>query len=99
MAHSTDVLYDYIADRDGNLTVVKTQDVEPVLKAIHYVPTAVDKAKYLKSNQWYLGSVPSVIGLEWARQHGVRYLSREWKEIAVKKLRHDPEFSKLKIRF
>lgn len=97
-AQPGDILYDYITDRNGGLKIVKTQDVEPILKTVHFLPDAMSKRKYLKSNNRYMGSIPSVIGLQWAEEAGVRYLSREWKEVAVRKLK-TPEFSKLKLRF
>ena len=91
------VSYEY-ETKGGFLTIRKTQDVEPIIKAVHDMPDQITAAKYRRQATRYIGSVPAVIGLQWAKEAGVRYLSKEWREVCVRKLK-EPEWSKLKLRF
>lgn len=73
------VNYKYTQE-DGKLHIVKTQDVEEAIRAIR----AVERPK--GKNMHYLGSIPNVIALEWAKESGTRLYTKEWLEYAKKKL-------------
>lgn len=95
---ANEILYEYAAHSDGTLKILKTQDCEQILKTVHHIPEMTSMKKLLKANQRYLGTVPNVIGLQWANEAGVRMFSREWHEVVKKKF-HDPQWAKLKVTY
>lgn len=92
------VNYSYEYTSDGKLVVIKTQDVEPIINAIHHMPDVMDRRKIAKAARRYLATVPNIIALQWAKESGTRLYSKEWQEVVMKKLKTD-EFRKLKIEY
>jgi len=82
---------------EGRFSIVKTQDVEPMLRAIHELPDLAKRRQYAQGRR-LLGSVPNVIALQWARESGLRLYSTEWMQYARKKLQSG-EFAKLRVQY
>lgn len=81
-----------------DVSLVKQQDCEPIIKAIHEVPDMVRRVVNTQSSNRYIGSVPNLIAVEWAKEWGVRLYSHEWKQKAAYRLKNDPNWSKLRVR-
>ena len=81
---------------DGGVTVVRTQDVEAVIKACHEerltAPSKHGHAAWRK-----IGSIPLVIAEQWSSECGASIGTREFAAYAKKKLM-DGEFAKFRIR-
>ncbi len=89
------IRYRYAYDKaDGNLIISKTQNVDELLRAINFLEAP--RNTYGKSLK-YLGSIPNVLALEWAKECGHPLYSKEWKEYSLKKLR-SIEYAKLRPR-
>lgn len=90
--------YKYNTDRDGNLvSVEKVQDVEPIISAVSAYGDLCRTRRTRDAAQQYVGSIPTVLGLQLAKESGTKYLSREWIEVVKKKMK-DPDFKKLVVR-
>lgn len=88
-----DIKTEFIADNDGYLHEVKTQDVEPIIK----------EAKYLKDMHggvspdkevWLMARIPMLVWHEWIIKYG-RFFDRD--EKLVRKLVNDYNYSKFRI--
>lgn len=89
-----------VPDTTGvGFSIIKTQDCENIIKAIGELPDHAKRRLYNKSNQRLLGTVPNILAVSWAKEWGVRLYGKEWLEKAAKRLRHDPEWSKLKVQY
>ena len=83
-------------DLKSTFHLVKTQDCEPIMKAISAIP-AEQRAKFnTQRGHKYLGSVPNVVALSWAKEWGVRLYSKEWQAKSVDRLKHDPTWNRLR---
>lgn len=89
---------EYIIDSADEFHIVKVQDCSAILRAIKETPDHISSAYAAKSAMKYLGSVPNLIALNWAKEWGVKLYSHEWMEKARKRLMHDPDWSSLKVR-
>lgn len=98
--HNAPVLSRYIDTNNRNAEVgfalLKQQDVEPIMKAIAEMPDHMVKQR-INASQKYIGSVPNVMAVAWAKEWGVRLYSREWTEKARKRL-DDPDYAALRIK-
>lgn len=86
------------ASDPGRVTIIKTQNVDAILRTIHELPEHMSRRKVAKSGQRLIGTVPNVIALKWAQESGLRLYSKEWMAYARKKL-DDPEWAKLKVSY
>lgn len=80
---------------DGNLTVLRTQDVEPILdhnKALQNTPQK--RAETFR----HVGSVPNVLIEKWILEEGAPVLSMNTYEFArfIKRKLNDPDYRWLK---
>ena len=81
-------------DGDGSkFHVRRTYDVEPALKRNQKLrENGAGKGETF----WHIGSIPTVILEQWAREAGVNVMGPEMDEIIKRKLL-DPDFQKLRI--
>ncbi len=93
---------EHIVDGDksaGEFHIVKTQDCEDILKVIKEMPDHnMKQIINTQKGHRYLGSVPNLIAVEWAKEWGVRLYSKEWNEKAARRLKHDPDWNSLRMR-
>lgn len=84
-------------DTSTGFHLVKEQDCEQIIKAIKAAPEHMVRRRVNTQNsQRYIGSVPNVLAIAWAKEWGVRVYSKEWTERVVKRLKHDPNWSLLR---
>lgn len=98
--HNSPVLERYIDTNNRNAEVgfalLKQQDVEPIMKAIAEMPDHMMKRRIDASTK-FIGTVPNVMAVAWAKEWGVKLYSREWTERARKRL-DDPDYSGLRLK-
>ena len=88
-------VFDRIVDDTDpdTLHVVKTQDVEGVMKAMKEVTTfAPARRSSTQDSQKLVGSVPTLVAYMWAKECGVQLHSKEWLQKARARLKHDPDY-------
>lgn len=84
----------FLFDADGNtVRVIRTQDTEPILDALkerstHYTTNLGGSGKYL-------GTIPPIVAVEWAKECGAAIGTKEWLVYAKKKLKSN-EWLRLK---
>ncbi len=88
--HAMPGVREQVVSKDGVVTITKTQDAQPMFDAIRAV-------KDLPKNPTmrYVGSIPLILGQQWARECGAAIGTKQWREYAHKKLKSG-EFSKLR---
>lgn len=83
-------------DRSG-FHIVKQQDCEAIIKAIQAAPEHMVRQRLNTQNsQKYLGSVPNILAIAWAKEWGVRLYSKAWTERVAQRLRNDPNWRQLR---
>lgn len=86
-----------IIDEADKFHILKTQDVEPILKSIQRLPEMQTFKRHL--NPLRLKAViPNVIAVQWARESGTKLYSKDWLAFVGKKLK-DPDFQKLRLDY
>ena len=82
-------------DEETDNTLVKyVQDVDPILDRNKEAQVdSFDK----RSEMWHAASVPNVVLMKWATEHGVQYWNPAHKD-GVKRLLNDPEYRYLRVR-
>lgn len=80
----------------GGFHVLKTQDVESILKTVKRLPDSMSAHKFAKSEFRFKGTVPIIIAVQWAEESGTRIYSKEWREVVSRKL-DDPEWKGLRL--
>lgn len=83
---------------DGTFALAKTQDVEPVIKAVQSMSNTFTRTQRKKSEMHYVGSIPVLVGVQWAKEWGVRLYSKEFMRLAAKRLKTDPNWAKLRFK-
>lgn len=98
MKHMSNKTYEKLGEtyhaEDGNLHIVRTQDVEPILKENHAMretPTSLGQTMRLA------GRVPAVVCQQWAKECGSAIGTAEFNEYVKKKLM-DGDFAKFRIK-
>ena len=70
----------------GEVRVKKTVDAEPIMDAVHgYADVIVKRGMPQK----YIGSIDPLTAQNWATEWGVRIGSKEFAQLAVKRLKND----------
>lgn len=77
-------------DVDGQEVIQSIQDCGDVLRVNKALDGNLDK----KKDWWMIGSIPLATCQKWAAESGVKVFSKEWQEVAKKKV-NSPEYSKL----
>ena len=83
-------------DAKNTFHLVKTQDCEAILNTMKELP---DHMRYTGNSQHthrYVGTVPIIIAVQWAREWGVKLYSREWQEKTSSRLKTDPNWKGLR---
>lgn len=93
---------EFIVDKQdlSGFHIVKQQDCERIIKAIKAAPEhMVRKRLNTQNSQKYLGSVPSVLAVAWAKEWGVKLFSKEWSQLSAQRLKHDPNWRQLRAEY
>lgn len=86
-------------DTDNKLVIKKTQDFEPLLTFVDDAATNITVQRRRDSAVRLTGTIPDLVAVSWAREWGVRLYSREWLEKAHQRVKHDPNWRKLRINY
>lgn len=89
----------FVDGSDGKLHLVKTQDCEAILRTIKEMPDHVVQKKMRNASNRLVGSVPNILAVAWAKEWGVKLYSREWIEMSMKRLKNDPNWSALRVKY
>ena len=95
------MIHERIVDGDaskGEFHILKTQDCEPMFEAIKALGDNAIRKINTQHGRKYLGSVPNLLAINWAKEWGVRPFSKEWTEKAKHRLKHDPDWNLLRAR-
>ena len=82
---------------EGVTHLIKTQDIEPIMKTIHAIPDMARRTANTQVASRLLGSIPTIIALKWAKESGTTIYSRDFFAYARKKLLTDPDFKYLRV--
>lgn len=77
-------------DREGTAVLESIQDVEDIFEENKSKADQLDK----KNDWWFIGTIPNQVCFQWAQESGTRIYSKEWMEVAKKKVQL-PENSKM----
>lgn len=66
----------------GKNIIMSVQDCEPLVEMNKVRSEKLDR----KGNFWYVGTIPNVIMMRWAKECGHKMYSPEWNEYARKQL-------------
>ena len=91
-----DGITEKIIEEDGKVHIVKTQDVEDILK---WNKRAQDDAPSMHGDAKFrlTARIPLAIAEMWAKECGAAYTSQEFRDYCKKKLK-DPENKFLKVK-
>ena len=78
--------------------IVKTQNVEPIIETIKAIPDMARRKGNTQTASRLLGTIPTVIALNWAKESGTTIYSREFFAYARKKLLTDPDFKAFRVQ-
>ena len=85
-----------VIDHSDGFTIAKEQDCEEIIKAIKATGDLRRRITNTQHSQKYIGSVPNLVAVAWAKEWGVRPFSREWLEKTKKRLLSDPNWRSLR---
>lgn len=88
---------EFIVDGTDCFHIVKVQNCDAILQAIKETPDHMVRTVNTQHSQKYVGSVPNVVALNWAKEWGVRLYSKEWLQKARHRLKHDPDWRSLRV--
>ncbi len=77
--------------------LIKTQDMEPIMKSIHAIGDLATPRKGTQAASKLIGTIPLVMGLKWAKESGTIIYSREFFAYARKRLDSN-EFRGFRVR-
>ena len=83
---------------EGVTHLIKTQDVEPIMKTVHALPDMTRRPANTQVASRLLGSIPTLIAVNWAKESGTTIYSRQFFEYARKKVLTDPDFKYLRVQ-
>ena len=83
---------------EGVTHLIKVQDVEPIIGTIKAIPDMTRRPANTQVASRLLGSIPTLIAVNWAKESGTTIYSREFFEYARKKLLTDPDFKHLRVQ-
>ena len=84
------------ADRDGNVTIRHSMDVEPVFEGVRMMSQSQLHSPVKDAHgRTYLGSIDPITAVNWAKECGHPLYSKEWREFAKKRLM-DRDFAKFR---
>ena len=74
----------------GKNVIESVQDVEPFFERSKLLAEGLNK----KEEWWYIGSIPDILIMQWAKECGAKPYSKEWQKYAVKQM-NDRDYRKL----
>lgn len=83
----------FIDGEGSRFHVRRTYDVEPDLKRAARLRS---EGSGKSETFWHVGSIPTVVLEEWAREAGINVMSKEMDEVIMRKL-NDPDWAKLRV--
>lgn len=92
---NADPIREHVVDTDNGFHIVRTQDCDDTIAAVHTYSTTSSK-RSRKDGARYMGSAPLIVCEIWAKECGAPVGTREFSEYAHKKLTHG-EYAKLKV--
>ncbi len=80
----------------GKNIIMSVQDCEPLIEMNRIRSEGLDK----KRDSWYVGTIPHIILMRWAKECGHKMYTKEWNEYAIKQLNSGEyrAFNRNKIR-
>lgn len=81
------------------VVVKETMDAEPLFEYTKGVAHDNPRSVRAKKPGRMVGSIPFILGAQWAKEWGVKLYSKEWLEKAQKRIETDPNFKKLRIEY
>lgn len=89
---------EYFVDRpNGGFHLVKEQECDAILKAIKEAPDLMVRRRLdTQNSQKYVGSVPNILAIHWAKEWGVKLYSKEWTRLAHQRITKDPNWRLLR---
>lgn len=85
-------------DDRGTFHIYKQQDCEKMMDAIRDLPSYLREQRKTQEGVKYLGSVPNLLAVAWAKEWGVRLYGREWLQLTKRRLKHDPNWNRLRVQ-
>ena len=94
----TNIRERFIDENDDKNTfhLLRSQDCEKIMEAVAAIPPSQRARMNTQRAHKYLGSVPNVVALNWAKEWGVALYSREWNDKAANRMKNDPEWNRLR---
>lgn len=83
-------------DKKNTFHIVKTQDCEGIIKAIKELPDHNPYTGNTQDAHKYVGTVPNLCAVNWAKEWGVPPYSKEWLKKTVQRLKFDPDWKQLR---
>ena len=85
-------------DTDALFHIVREQDCQGIIDAIKAAPSYMARKKpSTQDSQRWVGSVPNLMAVQWAKEWGVKLYSKEWVALAGKRLKTDPNWKQLRV--
>lgn len=76
----------------GKAVVNSIQDVEPYIEHNKRLAGKLNK----KETWWYIGTIPNVLLVRWARESGLKMYTKEWQKYVIKQL-NKPEYKQFNV--
>lgn len=83
-------------DAKSTFHIVKTQDCAGVLQAIKELPDHMQYSANTQDSHSFVGTVPNLVAVNWAKEWGVRLYSKEWLIKTTHRLKFDPDWKQLR---
>ena len=83
---------------EGVTHLIKTQNVEPIIDTIKAIPDMARRSRNTQVASKLLGSIPTIVAVNWAKESGTTIYSREFFAYARKKLLTDPDFKHFRVQ-
>lgn len=85
------------AVRDHSFSIIRTQDCDEIIKGVKASSDLKTSTRpNTQRSQKYLGSVPNILAVEWAKEWNVTLYSKEWMQLAARRLKYDSRYAKLR---
>jgi len=84
-------------DRDGNVSITKTIDAEPILDAVKAYGDFIDKYTQANRAQRYVGSLDPITAANWMKESGFKIGTKEFAKFAMKRIKHDIDYRRFRV--
>lgn len=89
----------YENDAKNTFHFFKQQDCEKIIAAIGDYPSHLRRKASTQDAAKLIGTVPNLLAISWAKEWGVRPFSREWTQKCKERLKNDPNWRSLRVRY